>query len=50
VTPAADRVAGEPYANPRPVTAKEVRAVLRAAYEGSPPEPAGQPPSNGNHL
>ncbi|MFJ4974117.1 maleylacetate reductase [Streptomyces coeruleorubidus] len=40
VTPAADRVAGEPYANPRPVTAKEVRAVLRAAYEGSPPEPA----------
>ncbi|MFH8496048.1 maleylacetate reductase [Streptomyces coeruleorubidus] len=40
VTPAADRVAGEPYANPRPVTADEVRAVLRAAYEGGPPEPA----------
>ncbi|MFH9060087.1 maleylacetate reductase [Streptomyces coeruleorubidus] len=40
VTPAADRVAGEPYANPRPVTADEVRAVLRAAYEGDPPEPA----------
>ncbi|MER7402713.1 maleylacetate reductase [Streptomyces sp. NPDC000070] len=40
VTPAADRVAGEPYANPRPVTAGEVRAVLRAAYEGGPPEPA----------
>jgi maleylacetate reductase len=40
VTPAADRIAGEPYANPRPVTAAEVRAVLRAAYEGGPPEPA----------
>ncbi|MFF5516011.1 maleylacetate reductase [Streptomyces coeruleorubidus] len=40
VTPAADRVAGEPYANPRPVTADGVRAVLRAAYEGGPPEPA----------
>ncbi|GAA2383936.1 iron-containing alcohol dehydrogenase [Streptomyces coeruleofuscus] len=40
VTPAADRVAGEPYANPRPVTADDVRAVLRAAYEGGPPEPA----------
>ncbi|MGW0474728.1 maleylacetate reductase [Streptomyces coeruleorubidus] len=45
VTPAADRVAGEPYANPRPVTADEVRAVLRAAYEGGPPEPA-----EGTHL
>ncbi|MET9685034.1 maleylacetate reductase [Streptomyces coeruleorubidus] len=42
VTPAADRVAGEPYANPRPVTADGVRAVLRAGYEGGPPEPAGE--------
>ncbi|MFD5127688.1 maleylacetate reductase [Streptomyces olindensis] len=40
VAPAADRIAGEPYANPRPVTADGVRAVLRAAYEGGPPEPA----------
>ncbi|MFJ1967573.1 maleylacetate reductase [Streptomyces sp. NPDC087903] len=37
---AADQVAGQPYANPRPVTADEVRAVLRAAYEGRPPETA----------
>ncbi|GAP51109.1 maleylacetate reductase [Streptomyces azureus] len=44
VTAAADRVAGEPYANPRPVTANEARAVLRAAYEGGPPEPAGEIP------
>ncbi|WP_030897252.1 MULTISPECIES: maleylacetate reductase [unclassified Streptomyces] len=40
VTPAANQVAGEPYANPRPVTADGVRAVLLAAYEGGPPEPA----------
>ena len=37
VAPAADRVAGEPYANPREVTAEGVRSVLRAAYEGGPP-------------
>ncbi|MEU0202157.1 MULTISPECIES: maleylacetate reductase [unclassified Streptomyces] len=40
VAPAADRIAGEPYANPRPVTADGVRSVLRAAYRGGPPEPA----------
>ncbi|MET7455789.1 maleylacetate reductase [Streptomyces sp. NPDC005574] len=34
---AADQVAAQPYANPRPVTADEVRAVLGAAYEGRPP-------------
>jgi maleylacetate reductase len=37
VAPAADRVAGEPYANPREVTSEGVRSVLRAAYEGEPP-------------
>lgn len=42
VAPAAARVAGEPYANPRPVTADGARAVLRAAYEGAPPEPVGK--------
>jgi maleylacetate reductase len=34
---AAVQVAGQPYANPRPVTADGVRAVLRAAYEGRRP-------------
>jgi maleylacetate reductase len=37
VRTAADQVAAQPYANPRPVTADEVEAVLRAAYEGRPP-------------
>lgn len=45
VAPAADRVAGEPYANPREVTAEGVRSVLRAAYEGGPPVTAQEPPS-----
>ncbi|MFH8655929.1 maleylacetate reductase [Streptomyces afghaniensis] len=40
VAPAADRVAGEPYANPREVTAEGIRSVLRAAYEGGPPATA----------
>lgn len=34
---AAVQVAGQPYANPRPVTAEGVRAVLRAAHEGRRP-------------
>ena len=38
VTPAAARAAGEPYANPREVTVEGVRGVLRAAYEGGPPD------------
>ncbi|MFF5965491.1 maleylacetate reductase [Streptomyces collinus] len=38
VTPAADRAASEPYANPREVTAEGVRGVLLAAYEGNPPD------------
>ncbi|MFF4211959.1 maleylacetate reductase [Streptomyces sp. NPDC001796] len=40
VTAAAAQVAAQPYANPRPVTAEGVRGVLRAAYEGRPPETA----------
>jgi maleylacetate reductase len=31
------RVMAAPYANPRPVTADAVEAILRAAYDGSPP-------------
>ncbi|MFI6851360.1 maleylacetate reductase [Streptomyces sp. NPDC050416] len=38
LTPAAARVAGEPYANPREVTAEGVRGVLLAAFEGGPPD------------
>ncbi|MFD8232165.1 maleylacetate reductase [Streptomyces sp. NPDC059696] len=38
LTPAATRVAGEPYANPREVTAEGVRSVLLAAFEGVPPD------------
>jgi maleylacetate reductase len=34
---AAVQVAGQPYANPRPVTAEGVRAVLQAAFEGRRP-------------
>ncbi|MET8080926.1 maleylacetate reductase [Streptomyces sp. NPDC005303] len=34
---AAVQVAGQPYANPRPVTADGVRAVLEAAYQGRRP-------------
>ncbi|WP_053852253.1 maleylacetate reductase [Streptomyces sp. NRRL B-24085] len=34
---AAVQVAGQPYANPRPVTVDGVRAVLRAAHEGRRP-------------
>ncbi|MFE3031784.1 maleylacetate reductase [Streptomyces canus] len=34
---AAVQVAGQPYANPRPVTAEGVREVLQAAYEGRRP-------------
>ncbi|MGW1055258.1 maleylacetate reductase [Streptomyces sp. NPDC002521] len=34
---AAEQVAGEPYASPRPVTADGVLGVLRAAYEGREP-------------
>ncbi|GGN34482.1 maleylacetate reductase [Streptomyces fuscichromogenes] len=33
---AATQVAGEPYANPRPVTFDDALSVLRAAYEGGP--------------
>ncbi|MBR8638721.1 maleylacetate reductase [Streptomyces tuirus] len=44
VTSAANRVAGEPYANPRPMTVDGVRAVLRAAFEGVPPEPFQEAP------
>ncbi|MFR0355815.1 maleylacetate reductase [Streptomyces sediminimaris] len=35
---AAARTAGQSYANPRAVTAEGALAVLRAAYEGGPPE------------
>ncbi|MER7837035.1 maleylacetate reductase [Streptomyces sp. NPDC096040] len=34
---AAGQVAGQPYANPRPVTADDALSVLRAAYEGGSP-------------
>jgi maleylacetate reductase len=34
---AAAQVAGQPYANPRPVTAEGVREVLQAAFEGRRP-------------
>ncbi|MFJ7074057.1 maleylacetate reductase [Streptomyces sp. NPDC098781] len=34
---AAAQIAGQAYANPRPVTADGVLALLRAAYEGAPP-------------
>jgi maleylacetate reductase len=37
---AAARTAGETFANPRPVTADGVLALLRAAYEGTPPAAA----------
>ncbi|WP_369394343.1 maleylacetate reductase [Streptomyces sp. CG1] len=37
LTLAAEQVTGEPYANPRPVTAEGVLAVLWAAYEGREP-------------
>jgi alcohol dehydrogenase class IV len=37
VAEAAVQVAGQPYANPRPVTAEGVREVLQAAYEGRRP-------------
>ncbi|MFF7133544.1 maleylacetate reductase [Streptomyces sp. NPDC008196] len=37
VAEAAVQVAGQPYANPRPVTADGVRAVLQAAHEGRRP-------------
>ncbi|MFC8429569.1 maleylacetate reductase [Streptomyces sp. NPDC057253] len=37
VAEAAVQVAGQPYANPRPVTAEGVRAVLQAAFEGRRP-------------
>jgi maleylacetate reductase len=33
---AAAQVAGQPYANPRPVTTDDALTVLRAAYEGAP--------------
>ncbi|MFE7171723.1 maleylacetate reductase [Streptomyces sp. NPDC057616] len=35
---AAAETVGQAYANPRPVTAENALAVLRAAYEGGPPE------------
>jgi maleylacetate reductase len=35
---AAAQTAGQAYANPRSVTAADALAVLRAAYEGGPPE------------
>ncbi|MEU3518007.1 maleylacetate reductase [Streptomyces sp. NPDC006654] len=34
---AAEQVAGQAYANPRPVTAEDALAVLRAAYQGRAP-------------
>lgn len=34
---AAEQATNQPYANPRPVTADGVLAVLRAAHEGAPP-------------
>ncbi|MBW8822327.1 MAG: maleylacetate reductase, partial [Streptomyces sp.] len=37
VAEAAVQVAGQPYANPRPVTEEGVREVLQAAYEGRRP-------------
>ncbi|AYC36892.1 maleylacetate reductase [Streptomyces griseorubiginosus] len=37
VAEAARQVAGQPYANPRPVTTEGVRAVLQAAFEGRRP-------------
>ncbi|WP_128434951.1 maleylacetate reductase [Streptomyces cyaneus] len=37
---AAAQTAGQAYANPRPVTADDVLALLRAAYEGAPPTTA----------
>ncbi|MEV0636236.1 maleylacetate reductase [Streptomyces sp. NPDC050619] len=37
---AAARTAGEAFANPRPVTVDGVLTLLRAAYEGGPPERA----------
>jgi maleylacetate reductase len=40
LTTAATRTAGEAFANPRPVTADTVLALLRAAYEGVPPATA----------
>ncbi len=33
---AAGQIAGQPYANPRPVTTDDALTVLRVAYEGSP--------------
>ncbi|MFJ3824153.1 maleylacetate reductase [Streptomyces nodosus] len=38
---AAAEVTGQPYPNPRPVTADAVLGVLRAAYEGREPETFG---------
>ncbi|MFI2205581.1 maleylacetate reductase [Streptomyces sp. NPDC020192] len=37
LTVVAERVTGNQYANPRPVTAEDVLGVLRAAYEGREP-------------
>ncbi|MET9391162.1 maleylacetate reductase [Streptomyces sp. NPDC006624] len=37
LAPTARSAAGEPYANPRPVTVEDALAVLRAAYGGGPP-------------
>ncbi|SDM30454.1 maleylacetate reductase [Streptomyces sp. cf386] len=39
---AAAQTAGQAYANPRPVTADGVLALLRAAFEGAPPTAAVQ--------
>ncbi|MFC5213809.1 maleylacetate reductase [Streptomyces coerulescens] len=37
LTTAAEQAGGQAYANPRPVTADGVLALLRAAFEGAPP-------------
>jgi len=49
---AADLAAAEPYPNPRPVERAGVRALLQAAYEGSPPRSAffPVPPAETTHA
>ena len=37
----AEQVVGNPYANPRPVTSAGVTALLRAAWQGLPPQSTG---------
>jgi maleylacetate reductase len=41
LAPARRQVIADPYANPRPVTAEAVDALLRAAYNGACPHPLG---------